>query len=148
MSKKISLKQFLMQSGEFDRMADCEEAARQGKVKIDGKIATNPNFFFNPEKSLVKVNDKKIKRAPKLYFLLNKPRGYLSQKDKNEKSVYDIVNEIELPLTWFPTVSFAVNLIAWVPGVMFIVRFPKAEVGVPPNPFALEVILEIILSSK
>ena len=97
MSKKISLKQFLMRSGKFDKVYDCITAIKIGKVAIDGKIISNPNFFFNPKKSLVKLDDEKVRKTPYIYFLMNKPAGYLSQKAENEKTVYDLLEKLNLP---------------------------------------------------
>lgn len=96
MSKKISLKQFLTRSGRFDKVYDCIAAIKSGKVTIDGKIVPNPNYFFNP-KSLVKLDDEKIRKVPYLYFLMNKPAGYLSQKAENEKTIYDLLEKLNLP---------------------------------------------------
>ena len=97
MSKKISIKQFLMKTGKFERRYDCIAAARSGKVTINGKSVINPNYFFNAENSLVKVENEKIKQIQKLYFLLNKPAGYLSQKSQGEKTIYDLFQSSNLP---------------------------------------------------
>ena len=97
MSKKISLKQFLMKSGRFEKAYDCIQAIRNGKVSINSKIITNPNYFFNPKNALVRQDNKKIKSVNKLYFILNKPAGYLSQKSENEKTIYDLLGKLNLP---------------------------------------------------
>jgi len=97
MSQKISLKQFLMKSGKFDKVFDAEKAIRDGKATINNEIITSPNYFFNPKKSLVKLNNEKIKKVPLLYFLINKPAGYLSQKVEGEKTIYDLLNKLNLP---------------------------------------------------
>lgn len=91
MSKKISLKQFLMKSGKFDRVEECVQLIRNGDVTINNKLITNPNYFFNPKNSIVKLDNEKIKQVGKLYFLLNKPAGYLSQKSQGEKTIYDLL---------------------------------------------------------
>ena len=96
MSKKISLKQFLIRTGKFEKVYYCEQAVRNSRVSINNKIITNPNYFFNPKKSLVKIGNEKIKKAPKLYFLINKPSGYLSQKAENEKTIYDLLKKLSL----------------------------------------------------
>ena len=96
MSKKISLKQFLMKSGKFRKMQECIEAIRSGKISVNNKIINNPNYFFNSKKSLVKTESKKIKKARKLYFLMNKPTGYLSQKAESDKTIYDLLNKMHL----------------------------------------------------
>lgn len=97
MSKKISLKQFLMGSGKFGKVYDCISAIKSGKVTIGKKTISNPNYFFNPKKALVKLDNVKIRKAPKLYFLMNKPAGYLSQKVENEKTIYDLLERLDLP---------------------------------------------------
>lgn len=93
MSKKISLKQFLMKSGKFSRVQDCIEAIRNGNVVVNNKILVNPNYFFNPKKSLVKIGTEKIRKVQKLYFLINKPSGYLSQKAESEKTIYNLLKK-------------------------------------------------------
>ena len=96
MSNKISLKQFLMKSGRFEKAFDCIEAIRSGKAAINSKTITNPNHFFNPKNSSVKLNNEKIRQASKLYFILNKPAGYICQKSRNEKSVYGLIDKLNL----------------------------------------------------
>lgn len=96
MPKKILLKQLLMKSGRFEKVYDCVQAIRSGKISINNKIITNPNFFFRPKNVLVKFNNEKIKPVAKLYFLLNKPAGYLSQKHENEKTIYDLLGKLNL----------------------------------------------------
>ena len=94
MSKKTSLRQFLMQAGIFERAGDCINAIRSGKAAIDNAIELNPNHFFNPKKSLVTLDGKKIKKAEKAYFLFNKPSGCICQKSDKEKNIYSLIKEI------------------------------------------------------
>jgi len=97
MSKKISLRQFLMRSGAFDRVYDCAAAIKNGKITVDNNIVTNPNYFFNPKKSLVRIENKIARRTKNIYYILNKPAGYLSQKAGNEKTVYDLIEKLNIP---------------------------------------------------
>lgn len=97
MSKNISLKQFLARSGKFERSYDCISAIRDGKVTIDNQIVTHPNHFFNPKKSLVRLYGEKVKPLSKIYFLFNKPSGYLCQKSASERTVYDLLTKLNLP---------------------------------------------------
>ena len=80
MSKKLSLKQFLMKSGRFQKTYDCVQAIKNGKVTLNNEVITNPSHFFNPKTELVKLDNEKLKTVSKLYFIMNKPAGYLSQK--------------------------------------------------------------------
>ena len=93
---KISLKQFLMRTGKFKKSYNCEVAIKSGKVSVNNQMILNPNCFFNPKKSIVKLNNEKLKPVPKLYLLLNKPAGYVCQKSKNEKTIYDLFKKINL----------------------------------------------------
>ena len=96
MSKKTSLKQFLMKSGKFEKVYDCINSIRNGKVFLNNKVIKNPNYFFNPKNALVKIKGEKLKQVQKLYFLMNKPAGYLSQKSGNEKTIYDLLEKLNI----------------------------------------------------
>lgn len=97
MPKKISLKQFLMRTGIFEKMYDCMQAAKDGRVTINNKAVINPNYFFNPKKSLVIFDGKKLNPAANLYFLMNKPLGLICQKSSSEKNIYDLIKKLGLP---------------------------------------------------
>ena len=97
MSKKTSLRQFLMKSGRFEKVYDCIQAIRNGETSVNNKIITNQNYFFNPKSALVKLGNEKIKSVNKLYFILNKPAGYLSQKSEDEKTIYNLLEKLNLP---------------------------------------------------
>ena len=45
MSKNISLRQFLMRSGRFERSYDCIAAIKDGKVTVGNEIITHPNHL-------------------------------------------------------------------------------------------------------
>ena len=96
MSKKLSLKQYLMKSGRFQKTYDCIEAIKNGKVTVNNKIIANPSHFFNPKKDLVKLNNEKLKIISKIYFIMNKPAGYVSQKSDDEKTIYDLLKNLNL----------------------------------------------------
>ena len=96
MSQKTSLRQYLMRAGCFEKVYDCIASIKIGDVTVNEKLITNPNHFFNPKSALVKLKDKKIKTVKKLYFLMNKPAGFLSQKDGNEKTIYDLLEKLKL----------------------------------------------------
>ena len=79
-----------MKTGKFATVSDAVESIQKGKVTLNGKAVVIPNYFFNPEKTLVKCGDEKIKKVSKLYFLMNKPAGLICQKSEDEKTIYDI----------------------------------------------------------
>ena len=85
-----------MKTGRFDKVYDCLQSISSGKIKINDSTVLNPNYFFNSKKSVVKIDAVKIKSVKKLYFILNKPAGYLSQKSDNEKTIYDIIERLNI----------------------------------------------------
>ncbi len=69
-----------------------EELISQGKVQVNGKIITELGTKVSSSDYIV-VNGHLIKNSPKEYYLLNKPRGYLSTTtdDKNRKTIIDLI---------------------------------------------------------
>jgi 16S rRNA pseudouridine516 synthase len=93
MSKKTSLKQFLMKAGRFGKVSECVSAIKNGEVSIGNEIIRSPNHYFNPKKSILRFHHDKIKKIKKLYFILNKPAGYVCQKTSREKNIYELIGK-------------------------------------------------------
>lgn len=55
-----------------------EEYIAQGRVKVDGKIITQPGFKADPEQAVITVDNKPLQEEKKVYVLLHKPRGYVT----------------------------------------------------------------------
>ena len=70
-----------------------EELVLQGRVKVDSKVVTELGFLVN-EKNEIEIDNLKIEREDKVYYLLNKPRGVVTttKDDKNRKTVVDLIN--------------------------------------------------------
>ena len=86
-----------MKSGRFQKTYDCIDAIKNSKVTVNDKVITNPSHFFNSKKDLVKFNKKKLKIISNLYFIMNKPAGYVSQKSNEEKTIYGLLKDLNLP---------------------------------------------------
>lgn len=71
----MRLQKFLASCGLGSRRA-CEEFIKDGRVTIDGEIATL-GATINPKAQRVHVDGEHIRPEPRRYFLLNKPRGVL-----------------------------------------------------------------------
>ena len=72
----------------------CEELILQGKVKVNNQIVTELGVKVNPEKDIVKFEDKEVKPTSKMvYILLNKPIGYVTTADDQfgRDTVLDLV---------------------------------------------------------
>lgn len=72
----------------------CEEFVTGGRVKINGRVATNLALDINPQKDIVMVDGQRVSHESEmLYFMLNKPKGYVTtMKDEhNRPTVMDLV---------------------------------------------------------
>jgi pseudouridine synthase len=88
---KIVLQKFIAESG-YGSRRKAEELIRQGKVKINGRIAELGERA--DENDEVMIGGKKIDLAnKKIYIKLNKPKDYVctSRKFKGEKNVFDLL---------------------------------------------------------
>lgn len=87
------LQKYLAECGVASRRK-CEELILQGKVKVNNQIVTELGMKVNPEKDIVKFEDKEIKPTSKMvYILLNKPIGYVTTADDQfgRDTVLDLV---------------------------------------------------------
>lgn len=90
------LSKILAQSGVASRRK-AEELIFDGKVKVNGEIVKIPQTLVDPEKDKIAVSGKPVGLEKKLYFVLNKPKGYLctSIDADPEKSVLSLIDEDE-----------------------------------------------------
>jgi len=71
----------------------CEEYIVQGRVTIDGVVATELGIRVDPVRQKVQVDGERIQLASKEYFLLHKPPGYLCTNSDpgGRKRVFDLL---------------------------------------------------------
>jgi len=93
---EVRLNKYIAESG-FASRRKAEEYIEQGRVLINGKVVTNFATKVNPYSDEVMVDDVKLKIKDKLYFLLNKPKGFITSTsdEKNRKTVVDLINTRE-----------------------------------------------------
>ncbi len=75
-----------------------EELILQGKVKVNNKIVQELGTTIDPDKDVVKVDDKKIKAEErKIYIMLNKPVGFVTtlKDEKDRKIVTDLIEGVK-----------------------------------------------------
>ncbi|KPK33714.1 MAG: hypothetical protein AMS24_00065 [Chlamydiae bacterium SM23_39] len=57
----------------------CEEIIKNNRVKVNNQLITLPQFMVDEKKDLIELDNIKIsKKEKKVYYILNKPAGYLS----------------------------------------------------------------------
>lgn len=85
------LQKIIANSGVCSRRK-AEELIKQGKVKVDGEIVKVLGTTVS-DKNVIEVNNVRINREEKVYYLLNKPRGVVTttSDDKNRKTVIDLI---------------------------------------------------------
>lgn len=86
------LSKVLAAAGIASRRA-CEVVIEEGRVKVNGKEITVPQTLVDPEKDVICVDGGRIKKEPaKVYFVLNKPRGYVCTNDARiKKKAVDLI---------------------------------------------------------
>nr|GMC54701.1 putative ribosomal large subunit pseudouridine synthase SVR1, chloroplastic [Ipomoea batatas] len=73
-----------------------EELIFEGRVTVNGSVCKTPQTRVNPEKDIIYVNGNRLSKRlpPKLYFALNKPKGYIcSCGEKETKSVMNLFDD-------------------------------------------------------
>lgn len=75
-----------------------EELILEGKVKVNNKIVQELGTTIDPDKDVVKVDDKKIKAEErKIYIMLNKPVGFVTtlKDEKDRRIVTDLIEGVK-----------------------------------------------------
>ncbi len=72
----IRLQKVLAEAGLGSRRA-CERIIEAGRVTVDGKRVITLGTTVDPDKNNICVNGEAVKKQRKIYFLLNKPKGYV-----------------------------------------------------------------------
>ena len=75
----------------------------EGRVKVNGVIVTELGFQVSANDD-IEVDGKAIEKAEHLYFLLNKPTGYVSttSDEKNRKTVIDLLEPEHQTVRLYP----------------------------------------------
>ncbi len=89
---KVRLNKFLSECGIASRRKS-EEFINEGRVAVNGKVVAELSFFVDEEKDIVTLDGEKIKAQKKVYYLLNKPRGFVTTTDdeKGRRKVTDLI---------------------------------------------------------
>jgi len=90
------INKYISDSGVSSRRK-AEEYILQGRISVNNKVITNLSFKIDDEKDTVMLDGEKISPRKHLYYLLNKPEGYItSTKDeKNRRVVTELIKPKE-----------------------------------------------------
>lgn len=88
----MRIDKFLAASREGSR-SEVKELVRKGHVYVNGKVCKDCSYHVGPEDEVC-INGRKIMYKEHVYFMLNKPAGYVSAtEDEREKTVLDLFPE-------------------------------------------------------
>lgn len=90
----MPLNKFIAHSGVCSRR-DAVELIKNGKIAVNGKVATEPGYKVQPE-DVIQLDGKPLKVQKNLvYVLLNKPKGFITTTDdpKGRRTVMDIFGD-------------------------------------------------------
>ncbi len=72
----------------------------EGRVSVDGRAVYDPEFPVDAQRSVIAIDGAKIAAAEKVYFAVNKPRGYVitANDERGRATIYDLLAERGMPL--------------------------------------------------
>ncbi|WP_322971355.1 pseudouridine synthase [Faecalibacter sp. LW9] len=87
----IRLNKYVANAGIASRR-EADELIKTGIVTVNGQVITEMGYKVQPDDE-VRFDGKRISSQKNVYFLLNKPKGYIttSKDEKNRKTVMDLV---------------------------------------------------------
>ena len=88
----MPLNKYISHSGECSRR-EAAELVKQGKVKVNGELVTDPGHKVNKADNVTVAGKKMTLQSDHVYILLNKPKGFLTTTDDPEgrKTVMELV---------------------------------------------------------
>jgi 23S rRNA pseudouridine2605 synthase len=97
------LQKVLAARGVASRRA-AEEMILEGRVRVDGQVARELGTKVDPQRAEIRVDGKVLQRPRPRYFVLNKPRGYLTTASDPEgrRTVYDLLSPADRRDRVFP----------------------------------------------
>lgn len=91
----IRLDKFLSEMSGWTR-SEVKKIVRTGSVNVDGNEVKKPETKIDEKLSIVSVDGRQIKYNKYEYYMLNKPKGFVSATtDREYKTVVDIISSSE-----------------------------------------------------
>ena len=91
----IRLDKFLSEMSGWTR-SEVKKIVRTGSVTVDGHEVKKPETKIDEKLSIVSVDGRQIKYNKYEYYMLNKPKGFVSATtDREHKTVVDIISSSE-----------------------------------------------------
>lgn len=88
----LRLDKFLSTQTSMTR-SEIKKLIAKNKIMLDGKIVKDGSLKIDPEVSEIMLDGKTVSYRDKVYYILNKPQGYVcATEDKKEKTVLDLLS--------------------------------------------------------
>ena len=88
----IRLDKYLAEAGVGTR-SQVKKAVREGRVKINGETVKHADLKVDEETDTVTFDDEEVYFSEFVYFMLNKPQGYISASRGWDPNVIDLIAE-------------------------------------------------------
>jgi pseudouridine synthase len=91
----MTLDRVLSRFGLASRTA-AREAILAGRLKVNGKVVHNPNFWVRPDGATLHLDGQRLKPARKTYVLFYKPKGVITSHGDpaGRKTVYEYLGDM------------------------------------------------------
>lgn len=81
----------ILMKNRLGNVKECKTLIKHGRVKVDGKIIRDIKYPIENES--IQVNDQWIDNQPFVYYMMNKPRGYIcANKDQHYPCLIDLIH--------------------------------------------------------
>ena len=98
----MRLDKFLVENGLGSR-SQVKEVLKKGLVLVNGRAEKSPKTHINETADEIVVSGQKLTYEKFVYYLLNKPKGYISAtEDERHKTVLDLLDETAREKEVFP----------------------------------------------
>jgi 23S rRNA pseudouridine2605 synthase len=90
---KVRLNKYLAECGAASRRK-AEELITEGRITVNKTVVRELAFSIDPEADSITIDGEKVKPIKKIYFLLNKPKGFITSTsdEKGRKTVVELID--------------------------------------------------------
>jgi len=86
----MRLDRFLVNQG-FGSRKEVQKLIKSGVVKVNEEVIDDPSYHIDPNKDIVNIDGEEIEYKENFYFMLNKPKGYITAAyDEKYPTVMDL----------------------------------------------------------